>query len=50
MPYKLHEIGGKYEVMNIGTGKTHGKTTKAKAISQMNLLNAIKHGFKPSKK
>jgi len=50
MPYKLHEIGGKYEVMNIGTGKTHGRTTKKKAISQMRLLNAITHGFKPAKK
>lgn len=50
MPYKLHEIGGKYEVMNIGSGKSHGKTSKPKAISQMKLLRAIEHGWKPTKK
>lgn len=50
MPYKLKEIGGKYEVMNIDSGKTHGKTTKKKAKAQMRLLQAIAHGYIPKRK
>ncbi len=51
MPYAiLPEIGGKFEVMNVESGKKHGKTTKTKAIKQMRLLNAIAHGFKPKRK
>lgn len=50
MPYKLAEIGGKYEVMNIDSGKVHGLTSKKKATSQMRLLRAIEHGYKPSSK
>jgi hypothetical protein len=51
MPYKLKEIGGEYEVMNMDSGKTHGKTSKKKAQAQMRLLTAIKEGgFKPKRK
>lgn len=50
MPYKLHEIGGKYEVMNIDSGRKHGKTSKKKAEAQMRLLRAIEHGYIPKRK
>jgi hypothetical protein len=50
MPYKIKGIGGTYEVMNVESGKTHGKTSKKKAESQMRLLRAIEHGFKPRRK
>jgi hypothetical protein len=50
MPYKLKKIGGKYEVMNLDSGKKHGKTSKKKAESQLRLLRAIDHGFVPKKR
>jgi hypothetical protein len=50
MPYKLKEIGGKYEVMNVQSRKTHGKTSKKKALAQMRLLQAIEHGYIPKRK
>ena len=50
MPYKLKEIGGKYEVMNVDSGRTHGKTSKKKAQAQMRLLQAIEHGYIPKRK
>jgi hypothetical protein len=50
MPYKLKEIGGKYEVMNVQSRKTHGKTSKKKAQAQMRLLQAIEHGYIPKRK
>jgi hypothetical protein len=41
---------GKFEVVNIDTGKIHAKsTTLRNAKSQVKLLNAMDHGFKPSK-
>ena len=48
--YKLKEIGGKYEVMNVDSGRTHGKTSKKKAQAQMRLLQAIEHGYIPKRK
>ena len=39
----------KYAVKNLRTGKTHGWTTLIKAEAQMRLLNAIEHGFIPSR-
>jgi hypothetical protein len=49
MPYHIvHETGGKYEVMNKDSGKKHGKTSKKNAESQMKLLRAIEHGYKPT--
>jgi hypothetical protein len=52
MPYRLmqHSGNGKFEVVNVESGKRHGKTTKGKAESQMRLLRAIEYGWKPKKK
>jgi hypothetical protein len=52
MPYRLmqHAGNGKFEVVNVGSGKRHGKTTKTKAESQMRLLRGIEYGMKPKKK
>ena len=38
-----------YAVKNVKTGKTYGYTTQAKAEAQLRLLNAIEHGFVPTK-
>lgn len=39
-----------YQVKNVDTGLVHSRaTTKRKAESQIRLLNAIDHGFKPMK-
>ena len=49
MPYEIKKgCCGKYEVMNLQSGKKHGKTTKSKAEKQLRLLRAIEHGFKPT--
>jgi hypothetical protein len=50
MPYRIFEKGGQYEVMNIASGRGHGKTTKKKAEAQMRLLHGLKKGWKPTKK
>jgi hypothetical protein len=51
MPYAImKETGGKYQVMNVDSGRKHGKTTKKKAEAQMRLLRALEHGFIPRKK
>ena len=49
MPLKVIRRGTEYAVKNMKTGKTHGFTTQAKAEAQMRLLNAIEHGFIPTK-
>ena len=41
--------GGKYTVSTPGGVKAKG-TTKAKAMKQKRLLNAVEHGFKPTGK
>ena len=42
---------GKFEVVNVDTGKIHAKSTTLKnAKSQVRLLNAIDHGWKPDAK
>ena len=49
MPVKVSKVKGGYKVST--PGGTHAKkTTKAKAQRQANLLRAIDHGWKPSKK
>lgn len=49
MPYTIvPETGGKYEVMNMASGKKHGKTSKKNAESQMRLLRAVEHGWTPT--
>jgi hypothetical protein len=50
MPYRIVKVPGgrKYEVMNLESGKGHGKTTKSKAVRQERLLRAIEHGYVPN--
>lgn len=49
MPWKMRKVKGGYRVIG-GGGKVRAKhTTKTKAKRQMNLLRAVKHGWKPSK-
>lgn len=52
MPVKIRKTKkgkGGYSVSTPGGTKAKS-TTKAKAMAQARLLNAIDHGFKPSKK
>ena len=50
MPVTTRKLkGGKYRVSTPGGIKAKG-TTQAKAEAQKRLLNAIDHGWKPSKK
>jgi len=52
MPYEIKKISPrKYEVVNTDTGEVHAKQTSLKnAKAQIQLLNAVKHGFKPKRK
>ena len=49
MPYKIvKKSARRYSVINPKNGKIHAKnTTLKRAKSQVRLLNAIDHGFKP---
>lgn len=48
MPAKIKKVDGGYEVST--PNKVHAKkTTKKKAVKQQRLLNAIDHGFIPSR-
>lgn len=49
MPVKVTKVKGGYKVST--PNAVHAKhTTKAKAEKQARLLNAIDHGFKPTKR
>jgi len=49
MPYKITKADGAYKVTSPhGTRAKH--TTKAKAKKQVRLLNAVKHGWRPTGK
>ena len=49
MPYSLRKKDGNWVVTNSDTGKVKGThDSKAKADRQMNLLRAVKHGWRPS--
>lgn len=49
MPGDMRKVKGGYRV--VWGGKTRAKkTSKAKARRQLNLLRAVKHGFKPTGK
>lgn len=52
MPYQLEKVPGGYKVKNTATGQYHSKKgiPKSRAESQMRLLYAIEHGFKPTGK
>lgn len=49
MPVSITKINGDYKVATpSGTKAKH--TSKKKALAQRNLLNAVEHGWKPTKK
>ena len=49
MPAKIRKVRGGYSVRT--PRRIHAKrTTKAKAKKQQRLLNAIDHGFKPTRR
>lgn len=51
MPYAIFKSDGKFGVKNTLTNTVHSfHTTLAKANRQIRLLNAIDHGFKPTRK
>lgn len=45
MPYSIHKVNNGYVVKSPTSAWHHA--TKAKAESQMRLLNAIEHGYSP---
>lgn len=48
MPVKIKKTkSGKFQVKTPGGVKAKG-TTKAKAVKQKKLLNAVEHGFRPT--
>lgn len=51
MPYTIFKSDGKFGVKNTLTNTIHSyHTSLDKAKKQLRLLNAIKHGFKPTGK
>jgi hypothetical protein len=52
MPYAIKEVeGNRFKVINKASGAVKAKkTTKAKAVRQVRLLDAIERGFKPKRK
>lgn len=53
MPYTLRKLPNqnKYRVRNSQTGEVRAHaTTLAKAKAQVRLLNAVEHGFKPTRR
>lgn len=49
MPVKMLKVKGGFKVKT--PNMVHAKhTTKAKAMAQTRLLNALEHGWKPTKK
>jgi hypothetical protein len=49
MPVKITDVGGGYRVSTPGGVKAK-KTTKRKAKKQKRLLNAIEHGWRPTRR
>ena len=49
MPAKANKVQGGYKVTTPSSTKAKA-TTKTKADKQVRLLNAIDHGFRPTKK
>lgn len=49
MPYKIKKVKGGYRVSS-PHGTKAKKTSKRNAKKQVRLLNAVKHGWKPSKR
>ena len=51
MPYSLRKRDGKWAVVNTDTGNVKGThESKPKATRQLNLLRAVKHGWRPTGK
>jgi len=51
MPWHMRKSGKGYKVVGGASGRTFAKhTTKTKAKKQLRLLNAVKHGWKPTGK
>jgi hypothetical protein len=49
MPYSIRKRGSAYEVVNTETGEVKAAhTSRQNAKRQVRLLNAVKHGFKPT--
>lgn len=49
MPWKVEKRGNKWVTVNEDTGKVKGThDSQEKAQSQLRLLNAVKHGWKPT--
>lgn len=49
MPEKITKVSGGYQV-STPNGVKAKRTTKAKAKRQANLLRAVEHGWKPTRK
>lgn len=49
MPVKIKKKGSKYQVSTPSGVKSKG-TTKEKAKKQKRLLNAVEHGWKPTRR
>jgi len=49
MPVHIRKVKGGYRVTHKGKASAK-KTTKAKAIKQKKLLDAVRHGWKPKKR
>ena len=49
MPVKVRKVKGGYSVSTLHGTKAK-KTTLSKARAQKRLLNAVEHGFKPTKR
>ena len=50
MPVKITKIGEGMARVSTPSGVKAKKTTLAKAYAQQRLLNAVEHGWKPTKK
>lgn len=52
MPYAIKEVASeRFKVVNKNTGAVKAKsTTKAKAVRQVRLLDALEEGYEPSKR
>jgi len=51
VPYKITKTIGGFKVVNVETGVVHAEhTSKAKALRQVRLLNAVDHGYRPSRR
>lgn len=50
MPVRMRKIGPKRYRVSTPHGTKAKGTTKAKAMAQRNLLNAVEHGWEPTRR